>query len=211
MKNNLIITLAAALAVWSQPQGVRAALYNNDTDVAIPDYPGTGASSLITSTGSGLVAVSSLTFTITGGWAGDYTLALQYTDGTAAISTTYFSLLQGGAAKNSGFDNVTLTSVSGYGDITTAGSTTSSSAITGTYSVNFSAFDSVSANGDWILFVRDLQSGDSGTLTGWSLELTAVPEPVNLALAILGAVAGIFALRQFVTAFRKTPAPAPEN
>ena len=43
--------------------------------------------------------------------------------------------------------------------------------------------------GSWTLFFADRAAVSTATLTGWSLEITAVPEPVNVAL---GGFAGIF-------------------
>jgi hypothetical protein len=43
------------------------------------------------------------------------------------------------------------------------------------------------ADGTWTLFFADLgQGGGQPELTGWSLDITAVPEPVNFAMAIFG-------------------------
>ena len=48
-------------------------------------------------------------------------------------------------------------------------------------------FGSTSLNGDWTLFFADVvNGGGNATLTGWSLDITAVPEPVNVALAAFG-------------------------
>ena len=40
--------------------------------------------------------------------------------------------------------------------------------------------------GTWTLFFADLSSGGNATLDSWSLAITAVPEPVNVALGIFG-------------------------
>ena len=46
------------------------------------------------------------------------------------------------------------------------------------------------ANGLWTLFIADtVTGGGTSTLNSWSLNITAVPEPVNVALGILGALA----------------------
>jgi hypothetical protein len=48
-------------------------------------------------------------------------------------------------------------------------------------------FDGSSPNGTWTLFFSDVISGSGNpTLLSWSLDLTAVPEPVNAALAVFG-------------------------
>ena len=45
------------------------------------------------------------------------------------------------------------------------------------------------ANGTWTLFVADLQQGDAPlTVNSWSLSLTVVPEPVDLALGLFAAM-----------------------
>ena len=49
-------------------------------------------------------------------------------------------------------------------------------------------------NGQWVLFLADLSSGGTTTLTSWSLTLVTVPEPGMLALLGLG-LAGIVARR----------------
>ena len=55
--------------------------------------------------------------------------------------------------------------------------------------VTFASFNNLSPNGTWTLFFADLSSGAQSTLVSWQLDITAVPEPVNVALGIL---AGLF-------------------
>jgi hypothetical protein len=51
-------------------------------------------------------------------------------------------------------------------------------------------FGGLNPNGIWTLFVADVSAGGGqATLTGWSLEITTVPEPVNLAFGCCGALA----------------------
>jgi subtilisin-like proprotein convertase family protein len=53
--------------------------------------------------------------------------------------------------------------------------------------VNFGSMVGQDPNGGWTLFLSDvLGGGGQSTVTGWSLQLTAVPEPANVALAIFG-------------------------
>jgi len=55
---------------------------------------------------------------------------------------------------------------------------------------NFTTFNGLDPNGGWTLFFADtVKGGGSPTLTSWSLDITAVPEPVNVAL---GVFAGAF-------------------
>lgn len=59
-------------------------------------------------------------------------------------------------------------------------------------------FNGLDPNGSWTLFVADFSSGDQGTVTDWGLEISAVPEPANVALAIFGGVVGtVFAVRRW--------------
>jgi subtilisin-like proprotein convertase family protein len=59
-------------------------------------------------------------------------------------------------------------------------------------------FGSMSGSGIWTLFLADTATGGQSTVVSWGLDLgiTAVPEPVNVALGLFG---GVFAL---VTAVR---------
>ena len=52
------------------------------------------------------------------------------------------------------------------------------------------SFNGLSASGDWTLYFRDASPSGISTLEGWSVDITAVPEPVNVGLTIF-AVAGI--------------------
>lgn len=58
-------------------------------------------------------------------------------------------------------------------------------------------FGGINPNGTWTLFVADLvSSSGSSTVNGWTLNITAVPEPGIASLVVLGAIA--FAGRQKV-------------
>jgi len=48
-------------------------------------------------------------------------------------------------------------------------------------------FNGSIADGTWTLFFGDeVAGGGQATLNGWSLDITAVPEPMNVAMAIFG-------------------------
>lgn len=50
---------------------------------------------------------------------------------------------------------------------------------------SLSGFNGGNADGDWTLYFADMSNGGgTSTLNGWSLDITAVPEPVNLGLMI---------------------------
>ncbi len=48
------------------------------------------------------------------------------------------------------------------------------------------AFGAGNLNGSWTLFLSDMASGGTSTVQSWGLEITAVPEPVNVALGVFG-------------------------
>lgn len=49
-----------------------------------------------------------------------------------------------------------------------------------------SSFNGLDPNGDWTLFIADLDPGSYGTLQSWGLNVTGVPEPSTLGLLLLG-------------------------
>jgi hypothetical protein len=65
--------------------------------------------------------------------------------------------------------------------------------------VGFESFDGMNPNGTWTLFLADLSMGEQSTVVSWSLAITAIPEPTNMALGIL---AGGFAACQAVRRWR---------
>lgn len=52
-----------------------------------------------------------------------------------------------------------------------------------------SGFNGLDPNGTWGLVLWDSTSGIQNSLAGWSLDITAVPEPVNVALAVFAGLA----------------------
>jgi hypothetical protein len=188
-----VVSSRASVQPWNAASGQIIPDNNPSSGAASDIYISSGDSQLTGIVNPLVASVDNVTFTIAGGWAGDYTVVLKYTDGVNSLSSTLFSSLQGGAAANGGFTGVVLTTGTGSA-ITSAGSTSSTAAITGTFSgVDFSAFQGLAPMGDWILYVTDNQGGDQGILTGWSLSLNVVPEPVNVALAVFGGLTGVVA------------------
>jgi hypothetical protein len=217
MKKIIVKLCTAAAAICGAQQSEASLLtWSASPNATIPDNsPSLGAASDIyiasgDSQLSGIVnpyvaQLMSVQFTITGGWDGDYKIVLSHTDGTTAQSVTLLNMLLSGAAANSGFNNVTL--AVGNTDINSAGSSSSTTAITGTWApqggVNFNSFQNISPTGDWLLYVTDNQSGDQGTFASWSLNLDVVPEPVNVALGVFGVLLGGSALVRYQAAKRR--------
>jgi len=83
--------------------------------------------------------------------------------------------------------------LSSYTSFTTPGTSTSLS--------DNSLYGGMDPNGTWTLFFADVSGGGGdATLRGWSLDITAVPEPVNVAMAVFGAafviIGGVRSYRQ---------------
>ena len=77
--------------------------------------------------------------------------------------------------------------LSSYTSFTTPGSSTSLS--------DNSLYGGINPNGTWALFFADVAGGGgNATLNGWSLDITAVPEPVNVALAMFGGMMAIWSI-----------------
>jgi hypothetical protein len=94
-------------------------------------------------------------------------------------------VVDGFGALGSGMNISLLDGASDHGSIQ---SETSGSVLSGSYNAagSLAGFNGGDPNGSWTLYFADtLGGGGNATLNGWSLELTAVPEPINGALAIL--------------------------
>jgi hypothetical protein len=57
-------------------------------------------------------------------------------------------------------------------------------------------------HGTWTPFFTDVSAGGgTSAVNGWSLDITAVPEPANVALVVFGALASIIKLISRVLVF----------
>ena len=65
---------------------------------------------------------------------------------------------------------------------------------------NNSIYGGKDPNGVWTLFFADVSAGGGpATLNGWSLDITAVPEPVNVALAgFAGVMLTVVGVRRYL-------------
>lgn len=173
-------------------QSASAALYNFTTSdnehytgsatglgQVIPDNTAAGVGySINFGTGGLTVSAVSVTFNLSGGYNGDITAYLSHGSQIAYLINANPSVSGSGM-------NVTF--VAGTGNpIPTGGSgVLTGSSYTGADNLNL--FNDTNPNGVWTLFFADLSPGDASTLNSFSLNVTAaVPEPVNVALGILG-------------------------
>jgi len=204
MKTNLIKLLAGVvcgLALGLASASASLSISSTDTPVTIPDGNSVGITSVINVSGAGTILSSwdnvSVTLNLSGGNIGDLYAYLRYNGQTVVLMNQ-----PGGSSPYLGgsFTSVTLSdgsfpSVNSYG----GGNASSVSYNPSGGSTAFQAFNGMSANGNWTLFFADLSGGDGAnttTLNGWSLDITAVPEPVNVALVLFGMVAtGVLVLK----------------
>jgi subtilisin-like proprotein convertase family protein len=169
----------------------------------ITDGSSVGITSVATVSGGGSIASFgdnvSVTLNLGGGNIGDLVGYLSFNGMTVQLlnrpGTGGDPLALGYTGNGSfTFNPVTLsdgnsTSVDSYGggSVSSAVSYNPSAGSSG-----FQAFNGQSSvNGNWTLFFADLSGGDGAnitTLNGWSLDITAVPEPVNVALGVFCAM-----------------------
>ena len=185
--------LAALLLSGAAAQ---AALYDSGfaNGGVIPDGNPTGWSDTRTVSGLGPV-LSGITVTInlSGGFNGDLRCYLNY----GSSSVTLLNRL--GSTPENPFGSATAGFTSFvFSDSGLLQSTISASsgALTGTYQAATGSFDSsfheVNPNGAWTISFFDMAGGnDPSTLTSWRLDITAVPEPVNVAMGIFAGVTGL--------------------
>ncbi len=50
--------------------------------------------------------------------------------------------------------------------------------------IGFDSYANGNPNGAWTLFIADMAAGDQSQLLSWTLNISAVPEPVNVALGV---------------------------
>jgi len=188
MKTQIALIAVTLLAGVS----VRAGLDTFSPNTVIPDgnLAGITFSETLSDYAAGAtVSALAVGLNISGGYDGNLFASLTAPNGTEV------TLLTPSANSGSGM-NITLRD--GYPAIT--GSSDLSS---GTYAAagTLANFNGSAANGLWTLFIADtVTGGGTSTLNNWSLNITPVPEPVNVALGILGVLAvGTMVVRRFIS------------
>jgi len=176
---------AQAALSFTGPGGGGSGDYTVSTSPAIiiPDNNPSGVAYSINFAASGLtVGNITVSINLSGGYNGDIYAYLSH---GSQIST----LLNGPSAGLSG-SAMNITFVEGTGSPIP---TTSSANLSGSYTAyaDLATFNNTAPNGNWTLFFADLSAGDTSTLNSFSLDITAVPEPVNVALAIFAGLLGV--------------------
>jgi len=192
MKNLTLIGMMATLLITVVNAG--ASLYPIGT---IPDGNPVGASFTGTydqATSGATVSGLTLDLSISGGYNGNLYAYLVAPNGTMVVLLNQPGVTGGNPFGYAGSGlNVTLTDATTIGGNPVTGVQTTAETpgqlFSGTYNAagTLGTFNNSSANGNWTLFFADMTpGGGQAQLTGWSLDITAVPEPVNVAMAIFG-------------------------
>jgi hypothetical protein len=163
----------------------------------IPDADPTGWWDARTVSGvPGTIGSVVVSLNLSGGWNSDLYGCLVHVDTanqtTSAILLNRIGITGGNPFGNTGAGlNVTLATdtTTDYDKISYA----ASGEIMGTYnpdnaSGSLVVFNGMTVNGTWELFIADMSGGNQSTVNSWSLDITTVPEPVGIALGIVGGV-----------------------
>ena len=211
-KSNLLGMLAVLLATVMTTE---ASLYPIGT---IPDGNPVGVSFAGTydgATAGSTVGSLTVSLSISGGYNGNLYSFLVAPNGTMVVLLNQPGMTGGNPFGYAGSGlNVTLTDATTLGGNPVTGIQTTAETpgqlFSGTYNAagTLGTFNNSSANGNWTLFFADMApGGGQAQLTGWSLDITAVPEPVNVALAFFGGVLVVTGgVRKFCNS-RKTTLP----
>jgi subtilisin-like proprotein convertase family protein len=197
MKTLLLLGLLAVGALLP----VRAALYSignvngsgTSLNQTIYDANPSGINSSLVVSGAGSWLTSlTVTLNISGGYNGDLYAYLSY-NGTLVTLLNRVGTGSGGPVQSAfgyataGFHNVTLDDAATGGNIHNVQNPGSLPAVSYTADGgSLATFNGLNPNGTWTLFFADLSAGNTSTLDGWSLDITAVPEPANVAMALFG-------------------------
>ncbi|MCU0779663.1 MAG: proprotein convertase P-domain-containing protein [Akkermansiaceae bacterium] len=209
---HLPIILCGLLATGPARAAVTATTFDLSWSgtLPVPDNNATGASNTLTFTAPEWSSIQVVTVELrfTGGWNGDLYAYVAH-NGQLAIL-----LNRPGRTAANGFGSGSTDLVAVFSDAAAADVHTAlpdSGPATGTWQPDGRFIDPLDAldttprtkmldgftgrnpNGDWTLFIADQGAGDTATLTGWTLSITAVPEP---SAAMLGGMAALLVLRR---------------
>lgn len=180
----------------------------------VPDGNLVGWSDTRTVSGvSGSISNVSVTLDLSGGWNGDLYAYLVHDTGFAVLLNRVGRDTGNAAGFGTAGMNLTLSDAAVLGNIHSV----STPAPSGVYQPDgrnidprslpadfgnplnptalLGSFNGVNPNGNWTLFVADVQSGDVTQVASWGLNIALVPEPSSLVL-FLGGVIGLYRLKR---------------
>jgi subtilisin-like proprotein convertase family protein len=211
-----IQAIATALGLLATYQEAGAILSSSWTGSStIPDNTGSGlAFSFTLSDSATAIAGVSVTLTLAGGWNGDLYAYLSHGSGfTVLLNRVGVGTGNATGYGDPGYSSVTLSSAGaanvhfyqsssptydGAGRLTGTWQpdgrnilpNSAPSAFDAAGSANFSTFSGLNPNGDWTIYFADVSSANQSTLNGWSVDITAVPEPAEYGLMMAALAAG---------------------
>jgi len=171
-------SVAEATIAFTQTSPNNYSAAGSSLSQVIPDNNYSGVAYALSFGFSGVtIRDISVMLNISGGYNGDIYAYLSHGSEIAYL------LAANPAVSGSGFN---ITFVEGTGSpIPTGGS----GVLTGSYNpaIDFATtFNTTDPNGAWTLFLADLSPGDTSTLNSFGVNVTGVPEPVNVALGAFG-------------------------
>jgi subtilisin-like proprotein convertase family protein len=205
MKTRIILGLLGMLLAAGSARGTLYTDYftSGSSVGTIPDGSPVGATFTGTfnadPSGSDMVGGLTISLNVSGGYNGNLYAYLVAPNGTMVVLLNHPGTSPGNpfGAAGSGFGsstpgvyNFTLVD-SGSVNIQTAGET-AGVPLTGIYSAagTLANFNGSAVDGNWELFFADeVSGGGTSTLTSWSLDIMAVPEPVNVGLGVFAGLA----------------------
>jgi hypothetical protein len=225
MKKLILLASLCLAAAASAPAGIYHYDYNTGfvDGGNIPNGNASPWSDTRTVGGITELSIESVSFrlNLSGGFNGDLYAYLSYNGtklvllnrvGVGTLSNPVFTFGYSGA----GFTDLVLKDGGANGDIHIYGGgvgtgsysadgrdvspLTSAATLYGTSRDTFAGkFGTMNPNGDWSLVFADLSGGGGqATVLNWGLDITAVPEPVSVALALFGGALGVTQLVRFL-------------
>lgn len=207
-----LTALAAALLLACAAPAARADFLNWNVDAAIPDNDPMGLQDTQTLSGfTDVIGSLEVRLTLTGdplAYNGDFFVSLQCANGGYAVLLNRVGRTESdplGYGEN-GFDitfSLFASDIHLYQSYSPSYDGTGR--LTGSWSpdgrdvdpdsvldvdlrtVNLDQFFGIDPNGDWTIFVADMNGNGTATLDSWGLNIVPIPEPATLALLILGA------------------------
>jgi hypothetical protein len=224
MKNEIgKLAVMAGLVVAATAAHGALFSFNSTGSTTIPDYPSSGLAFQFTFDVPGYTSIESVsvTFSTSGGWNGDLYAYLSHGSSLAILLNRV-----GASSGNpdgygtSGFSSITLSSLA----TTDIHGVQNPSSGGGPYAadgrINYtdaarldtlSVFNNTNPNGIWTLYFADMAALNTATLDSWSVGITEVPEPVNVALALFGAVIGTAQIIRVVRGRKRCRASVPRS